>query len=139
MRNEQKIVSQAFEDQYFNQLRTIELAIYHTYREHADLADYQVDKVLNDLERTYKAEQIGRKPPRLKHKPLEENLYQRVAAAMALYLGRDPEIQAGDDFINLDEAIACLKRIQRSVQLMTGHYRGRQGYLDFIADFFTDA
>lgn len=131
-------MSQNFEDQYFSQLRAIETAIYAVYSEQSDLVDFQVDKVLNDLERTYKAEKIWRKPPRLKHKPLEAQLYQRVSQALDVFLGRDPELQIGDELIDLDEAIACVKRIQRSVGQMTGNARGRQGYLDFISDFFAD-
>ena len=124
-----------FENNYLDQLRIIETAIMNTYYENNELVDFNVKKVLEGLERTYTAEIKGRKPPRLRLKPLEETLFKRVKAACDYLLGRT-EKKPGRYAINLGEANACLKRIQISVSL----YRegGRQGYLNFLTNFLPE-
>lgn len=125
-----------FEDKYFDQLRAIEQTINSFARQHDDLVDFQVDKVLSSLEREYTAEIREKKPPRLKLKSDENQLYENVKAALGLHLGRDPEIDMGDQTITLEEAVACVKRIRRSVSLMSD--QGRRGYLKFINQFFPE-
>lgn len=125
-----------FEDQYFNQLRAIEQAINSFARQHDDLVDFQVDKVLSGLEREYTAELRGKNPPRLKLKSGEVQLYTNIKQALALYLGRDADVDIGEEAITVEEAVACIKRIRRSVNLMRD--QGRRGYIEFIAQFFVE-
>ena len=125
-----------FEDQYFDQLRAIEQAINSSFRQNPDLVDFQVDKVLESLVREYTAEVNVKRAPTLRLKPEEMRVYEQVKTACNLHLGRDPQVQIGEDAITTEEMIDCLKRIRRSVSQMGG--KGRQSYLEFIDNFFAD-
>lgn len=124
-----------FEQQYFDVLRLIEQTIHGEHVSNPSLADFQVAKVLEGLERTYTAEKKLRPAPALKLNAQEMRLYELLQQALGLYLGRNPDIQLeAQDQLTVDEVIACIKRIERSVHLMRD--KGRQGYLHFIANFF---
>jgi hypothetical protein len=125
-----------FEETYFDVLRAIETAIYQTYQQEPDLVDFQVEKVLNGLTRHYQAQQRNKRAPKLRFNRLENTLLQNVRRVCELHLGRDPDVKIGAEAITTDEMIACLKRIQRSVNQMSG--RGRQAYLEFLHTFFTE-
>lgn len=125
-----------FEDQYFDQLRAIEQAINQSFQQNPDLVDFQVDKVLEALVREYTAEVNVKRAPKLRLKPEEMRLYEEVKVMCNLHLGRDPQVQIGEDAITTEEMIDCLKRIRRSVSQMGG--KGRQSYLEFIDNFFAD-
>ena len=126
-----------FEQQYFDILHAIEQTIHNTHVQIPTLVDFQVNKVLEGLERTYTAEKRLRPAPNLRLNPEEKGLYDALWKVCGLYLGRDTEVPLGTaQTITLDEMIACVKRIQRSVHLMRD--KGRQGYLTFIADFFPE-
>ena len=125
-----------FEETYFDVLRAIETAIYQTYQQEPELVDFQVEKVLTGLTRQYQAQQRNKRAPKLRFNRLENMLLQNVRRVCELHLGRDPDVQIGAEAITTDEMIACLKRIQRSVDQMGG--RGRQAYLEFLHTFFTE-
>jgi hypothetical protein len=129
-------MSENFEDTYFDVLRAIEMAIYETYQQHPDLEDFRVEKVLNGLARRYEAEKRNKRAPKLRFNSQENVLLQQVRRVCELHLGRDPDVQIGNEAITIDEIVACLKRIRRSVDQMGG--RGRQAYLEFLHEFFTD-
>jgi hypothetical protein len=124
-----------FEQQYFDVLRLIEQTIHAEHTSNPSLADFQVAKVLESLERTYSAEKKMRPAPALKLNEQETRLFEALQQTLGLYLGRNPDIQLEvEDRLTVDEMIACIKRIERSVHLMRD--KGRQGYLHFIANFF---
>jgi hypothetical protein len=123
-----------FENEYFDVLHSIEERVIMVYRDHPDLVDHNVDKVLDGLGRMYTAQQRGRSAPRMRFTRLEQTLADAVQPACELHLGRDPQVPIGDKARTPDEIVACLKRIQRSVKQMGKH--GRQGYLDFLREFF---
>lgn len=125
-----------FEDQYFDQLRAIEQAINAQFQQNPDLVDFQVDKALEALVREYTAEVNVKRAPKLRLKPDEIKLYDQVKTVCNLHLGRDLEVQVGDAAITIEEIIDCLKRIRRSVSQMGS--KGRQGYLEFLDNFFAD-
>lgn len=122
-----------FEQEYYDILRGIELGIYETFVQNPALVDFQVDKVLDALARHYNAEQTGKRPPRVKFGKLENTLYAKLEQVTRMFLGREPDLPV-ETVITVDEMIACIKRIQRSVDQMKT--QGRQGYLNFIATFF---
>ncbi len=50
----------SFEDKYPDVLQNVEMAIVGVYREHKDLLDYDVDRVLNQIWTEYRNEQAGK-------------------------------------------------------------------------------
>ncbi len=126
-----------FEDQYLDVLQNIEMAILSVYREHRDLVDYDVDKVLNLLWTEYRNEKQGRMVSGPKFGDNAQLVYDRVKEMCEWRLGRqtiktDKELmRLKPEPISIDEMMACLKRIRKSIELWTKQ-GGRQGYLYFI-------
>jgi|SRR5271166_6057411 len=130
-----------FEGPYRDVLQNIEFAIVSVYREHLDLADSNVDKVLEGLIRIYTAETDQRPAPTLALSEMDKVLLARVRGMCELRLGREGlQTQAGTDVMSMiepktpDEIVACLKRIRKSVNRWTKQ-GGRQGYLRFVSQF----
>jgi hypothetical protein len=127
-----------FEEEYQDVLQNIEFAIVNVYRPRAELTDYDVETVLSELIRGYQAEQRQREvtPPSLND--LRQQLYDGLKMMCDWRLGRaelSRESGQGDlpspSPLTVDEIIACLKRIRKSVQKWSKQ-GGRQGYLKFI-------
>ena len=130
-----------FEDEYFNELLAIETTISKIYVENSDLLDFNVDKALNGVVRTLGNQQRGKKAPTLKLKDDEQKLYDEfIGLTEGQFKGGALTDEDGDEIgielrsLTVDEMIACFKRIQRSIKLMSD--QGRQGYLNFIKQFF---
>lgn len=127
----------AFEDEYMDVLQNIEMAIVSVYREHDDLLDYDVDKALNLLWKEYRNEQINKKTPMPILNERAQLVYERVRQMCEWRLGRIEMtgkveyVRIKPEPIAVDEILACLKRILKSVALWTKE-GGRQGYLYFI-------
>lgn len=136
-----------FFDKYGDVMQNIEFAVMQVYASHPELLDFQVDKVLNGLIRGYTAQQRGRAEPKLKLNPLEQDLYNQVKTMCTWRLGQVTKEDAGIAHQiqsekgdnpppkTVDEIIACLKRIRRSVDFWTKD-RGRRGYLDYVKNYF---
>ena len=129
-----------FEERYQDVLQNIEFAIVSVYREHPDLADSNVDRVLEGLIRTYTAAMNQRPDPTLILSELDQALLSRVRGMCEWRLDHDGlQTQAGAKLITSeaktpDEIVACLKRIRKSVKRWTKQ-DGRQGYLRFISPY----
>jgi hypothetical protein len=127
----------SFEDEYLDVLQNIEIAIVSVYREHHDLLDYDVDKVLNLLWTEYRNEKQGRPTTVSKLNENAQLVYDRVKQICEWRLGRSNKeknqgrIKVELEPISLDEILDCLKRIRKSVDLWNKQ-GGRQGYLYFI-------
>jgi hypothetical protein len=126
----------SFEDKYLDVLQNIEMAIVSVYREHDDLLDYDVDKVLNLLWTEYKNEKISKTTPMPSLNANAQMVYHRVKEMCEWRLGRRKEktrgwFKAQPQPNSLDEIMTCLKRIRKSVDLWNKQ-GGRQGYLYFI-------
>jgi hypothetical protein len=137
-------MAEAFEDKYFSVLQNMEFAIHDVYTQHPELTDYQVDKVLEGLVRLYTAEQKGRPSPKLKLVDYEQHLYEAIQIICDWWLLRrtvpvmneqgETNETENTDPKTVDEIIACLKRIRKSISLWTKE-RGKRGYLDFVSQF----
>ncbi len=132
-----------FIDQYFNVLLNIEMGIVEIYKEYPELTDHQVDKVLNGLIRTYTAELKGRSAPKLRFTDAETSLFERVEFACGMFIGENVLVDddTGEELPMLEpktveEIIACLKRIRKSVKFWTKEH-GRQGYLNYVKQFLS--
>jgi hypothetical protein len=127
----------SFEDEYIDVLQNIEMMILHVYREHADLLDYDVDKVLNLLWTEYRHEKINKTTPKPTLNANAQLVYDGVRQICEWRLGRK-EMTVGPEFvrekpepISIDEILACLKCILKSIKLWNKE-GGRRGYLYFI-------
>lgn len=130
-----------FEDQYLDVLQNIEAVIVGVYHDQPELTDHNVDKALSSLVRVYQARLKEQSAPPLSFKPLEQQVYDAVKAICEWRMGNhesasDEEIEAIPPK-TLDEIIACLKRIRKSINLWT-RQGGRQGYLTYVTQFLSD-
>lgn len=127
----------SFEEEYLDVLQNIEMAIVSVYREHKDLLDYDVDKVLNILWTEYRNEKQGKSTPIPKLGENAQLVYDRVKEMCELRLGRSNQgikrglFKAKIEPVSVDEMMECLKRIHKSVDLWNKQ-GGRQGYVYFI-------
>lgn len=131
----------SFERKYEDVLQNIEFGIVQVYRANPKMTDWEALNAVEALMRAYKAENRGRevRPPRLN--PLTDEVYHAARAMCEMRLGRgELEDENGNPVnvpmkpITLDEIIACLKRIRKSIKLWTKE-RGRRGYLDYVQNF----
>jgi hypothetical protein len=131
-------------DDFFNQfgdvLQNIEFAVIETYRAHPELTDVNVDRVYENLQRTYQNELKNRAAPKANFSALEQKLFQNVREMCEYRLGRGESSQS-DKFrgqfhaILLPDLITCLKRLRRSIEFWTGKNGGIRGYLNYVKDF----
>lgn len=130
-----------FEDKYLDVLQNIEFAIVQVYRQHSELADYDVDKVLAALIRAYQAEQQQRAFTKPTLTPLAGQVHAGVQFMCDWRLGRESlgsqkhgSKAPRPEPITVSEVIACLKRVRKSVERWN-KYGGTRGYLQYIDQF----
>lgn len=130
-----------FEERYEDVLQNIEFGIIQVYHDHPEMTDWDALSAVEALIRMYQAEAKGRqaRPPSLTSLPQE--VYQSARAMCELRLGRetlldedDRPVELGMQPLSLDEIIACLKRIRKSINLWSRE-GGRRGYLAYVDQF----
>ena len=131
------------EEEFMDVLQNIEFALVTVYKEDEGMTDYEAEKAINSLIRLYTAEQRKRADPDLDLSGPAELAFERAKVMCELRLGRE-KLQLGDENkgsfdpymepIALNDLIACLKRIRRSIQKWNRDY-GRRGYYDFVRQF----
>lgn len=130
-----------FEKRYEDVLQNIEFGIVRVYREHPEMTDWEALAAIEALIRTYRAEAKGRQaaPPPLD--PLTQKVYGMVRGLCEWRLGReelfdekDRPVEIPIEPVALDEIIACLKRVRKSINLWSRE-GGRRGYLTFVSQF----
>ena len=129
------------EDRYVDVLQNIEFGIVMTYRNHPEMSDYDVIRMLEALINKYAAEKIGRQPRGFSLSKVEQALLENVRRMCEWRLGRgtltdDPEktAETAPEPTTIDEIILCLKRILKSVNRCNKH-GGKQGYLHFVTQY----
>lgn len=123
-----------FTQKYGDVLQNIEYTIITYYRQKPELADYNVDRVVENLMRLYAAETKGRTFNVPKFDGMEQELFDGLKEVCDTRLGRENELAEGIEPKTADEMAACLKRIRRSIQLWTKE-NGRRGYLNYVNQF----
>ena len=130
-----------FEDQYNDPLRSMEIALVKTYRQHEAMTDWETLNALNSLIRMYTAEQRRRKSPALNLKPLAAQSFAALKLTCDGWLGRAPladefgqVVELDDNTLTLTEVINCLKRIRKSVEMWQKE-GGTRGYFNFVDQF----
>jgi hypothetical protein len=131
-----------FEDKYLDVLQNIEFGIVQVYRRHPDMLDWHALNAVNAAMRAYQAEARQQPAPKAQLNPIEQETLAAIQGMCNWRLGRetlyDDKQQPLDlpmAHITLEEVMACLKRIRRSIEKWNKH-GGRQGYLTFVSDFF---
>jgi len=134
-------VAETFEEKYEDVLQNIEFALVQVYREHKEMTDWEARDAVNALIRTYKAELRGRTAPSLQLKPLVQKAYDSVQGMCEWRLGREHMVDENKQPVDLemkpqtvDEIIACLQRVLRSIELWQKE-GGRRGYFNFVSQF----
>jgi hypothetical protein len=97
-----------FEDKYLDVLQNIEMAIVSVYREHNNLLDYDVDKVLNALWTEYRNEKTGKITPVPVFNANAQLVYDRVREMCEFRLWRANNIKAKPTPVSVDEIMDCL-------------------------------
>lgn len=132
-----------FEEQYLDVLQNIETALVTVIRDQPTVLDYDVRAAVEALIREYQAVGRNRAAPAIKRNQLTEVLYSAAKVMCEYRLGHIPlngitkkrftDAQLIMSPITVDEIVACLKRIRKSIDMWTRE-RGRRGYCDFIDD-----
>lgn len=138
---------------YEHILRIIELNVVMYYREHPKLADSNLEKIYNSIQRTYEKEIQEKNPPKLRFNELEQDLFDSIHHITRYFIGEAKmEVLETDD--NEDETsekiedmnadfepvskkaiVDCMKRLRSSIKIWSGNAYGRQGYLNYISQF----
>ena len=133
-----------FEEKYNDTLRSMELTLVRPYRQLENLTDWETERAVNGLIRTYAAEQRGRKPPNLRLNALTQSVYDQLHVTCEGWLGRQPLLDEYGNAATLDEnalkvseVVACLKRVRKSIQMWQKE-AGRRGYFAFIDQFLPE-
>ncbi len=130
-------VQQGFEERYLDVLQNLEAAILQVYHRHPNLLDSQVNAALEMLLGRYTAEQSGRTARPVHLDGARQEVFLAVEAVCEWRLGRgmlDGELAEQSEIKGVEEIVACLKRIRKSVERITKEC-GRQGYVEFISGF----
>jgi len=130
------------EERYEDVLQNIEFGIIRMYRDHPEMTDWNALNAVEALIRRYQAEAKGRQARLPSMTPLTQQVYESARAMCEMRLGRGAFLDEGNRPVelstrplSLDEIIACLKRIRKSINLWTRE-GGRQGYLTYVDQFF---
>ena len=129
------------EEAYEDVLQNFETAIIIIYRQTPQLTDYSVMEALDVVVRSYEAQARGRETSPRPLPPLDQEVADALRLVCEWRLGRKElksesgkKIKITDDALTLEEIIACLKRIQKSVKRWNKSH-GRRGYLEFVKDY----
>jgi len=123
------------EKQYEDVLQNIEFAIISVYREHPGISDKSVLQVLNEMIDHFVNEKQGVEPRGVYLPESSKLMYDRVHEMCKYRLGQiSGEETPPVTVVSIDEIIACLKRIRKSVKMWRKE-RGKQGYLTYVSNF----
>jgi hypothetical protein len=123
------------EDQHLDVLQNIEFAIMQVYSSTPDLIDTEVLKAIEAVTRIYSAEAQGRSGSALTVRGISAEVAEQVKETCEMRLGRAIDIDESIEPKTLTDIVDCLKRIQSSIKFWT-QKGGRQGYLNFVQNFF---
>lgn len=106
------------------------------------MTDYEAEKAVNTLIRTYQAEARNRKYRQPRMNERTEEAYGYIKGMCDWRMGREDLYNEDDNPIELpmtplqvDEVIDCLKRVKRSIRKWNKQ-GGRRGYFYFVDQFF---
>ncbi len=124
-----------FEDQYIDVLQNIEWALLSLVKDHPELSDHDMLRIIEQALTYYKSQQ--RENPVIAQSKLtniRQDIFERIRSMCEWRLGRlpPPDKQIACNPITIEELILCLKRIEKSIKFWTKQ-GGRKGYINFAA------
>jgi hypothetical protein len=132
------------EDKHLDVLQNMEFAIMQVYQEKPDLIDIEVLNAMESLSHLYTAETQGKSGTVRPLKGTTSVVAEQVKAVCEMRLRRvsigDQDEQISEEEMapkTTTDIVDCLKRIQSSIKFWTKK-SGRQGYLNFVSQFFQD-
>ncbi|MCW5551239.1 MAG: hypothetical protein KIS67_03630 [Verrucomicrobiae bacterium] len=130
-----------WQEENLDVLQNLEFAIVEVWRAHSEMTDYSALRAYEAARQHYRAEMRGKPAPPSGLSGLDSLAFEELKKMCEFRLGRDPgppaaenEADAGFSPIPLDELLACLQELAKSVERHT-RSGGRQGYLQFIDGF----
>ncbi len=130
-----------FEDRYRDALLNIEGVLLPVYDEHPKMTDHSSIFVIEILIKILTAESQGRTAAIPEFQPHEQEAFDSARAVCYWLSGRGKmtdedgrEIDAAITPITGEEAIACLKRIHKSIQFWQKR-GGRRAYYEYVKRF----
>lgn len=130
-------------EEYEDVLQNLESAIVATYRANRELTDHDVEIVIGQLIRVYQADKTKGDIVLTNMNDARQELFDAVDSMAKFRLGHSegedaPHISSliqGMRVIDVATLLLCLKRLRKSIRFWNKKY-GRQGYLDYIDNFF---
>lgn len=122
------------EKEHLEALRNIELTIAQIHYQNHDLIDAEVLMAIEALSRFYGGKAQGRTVTLRPLRGLSAEVATKVQETCEYLMANDPE-SALITVKTLPETVDCLKIIQSSIKFWTKE-NGRQGYLNYIRQFF---
>ncbi len=128
-------------EEYLDVLQNIEFALVSVYRDNPNLTDTGTMYALETLIKVYSGELRGREVGLPQFKPEERKAYDAAKGMCESRLGRTPmedekgkKMEARGEPLTVEEIIACLKRVLKSIE--TWYKRGgRRGYYEFVSQY----
>jgi hypothetical protein len=134
-------MAKPFEEKYEDVLQNIEFGIVQIYRAHPEMTDAEALNAVEAAIRFYQAEANKRNPPPLRLSPLAQEAFNSAKAMCEWRMGRTHMLDEKNQPVDVemtprtvDEIVACLKRIRRSIEFWNKR-GGRQGYLNYVIEF----
>jgi hypothetical protein len=128
-------------EEYLDVLQNIEVGLVSAYQGNPNLTDTGTMYAVETLIKVYSGEMQGREVALPQFKPEEKAAYDAARAMCEWRLGRatmkdgkGKEMKLGTEPLAVEEIIACLKRIRKSIE--TWYKRGgRRGYYEFVRQY----
>jgi hypothetical protein len=124
-----------FEDQYLDVLQNIEWALLSVVKDHPELSDHDMLRIIEQALIHFKSLQRGTDAiAQGKFTDIQQDIFERVLSISEWRLGTLPPFdkQFACIPITIEELILCLKRIEKSIKFWTKQ-GGRKGYINFAA------
>lgn len=123
-------------EKYQDSLHAIEYEIVMFYDDNPEMSDYTVMRSLEALMDHYVAKKIGRSPRDFSLDEMELELVACLISASDILINpaSNPDVPPGTNPLSIDEILACLKRILKSVKMWNKN-EGKRGYLDFVSKY----
>lgn len=128
------------EEDYLMELQNLEFAYVTCYKNNPKMNDHAALFVVEQLIKSYNAEMQGRAYSPSVLQQHEQEAYDSVKAMCEFNLGRQA-LGNGDDAVNIpegqltvEELLACLKRIKKSIEFWQKR-GGRRQYYEFVRGY----
>src|SRR5262245_31169239 len=115
-------------------LKTIETEVIRIANRHSEMTNYTVFSAYEAAIAHYRALDRGQQPKPANLTGLDAQVYEAVHRACEGRLGRPIAEDPNAPLLSLEDLLACLRRLKKSVEFWTNQ-GGRRGYLDYVSQF----